>query len=260
MAPTDTSEWGLESLIVDSLLTESGYQAGNSEDYDREHAVDWASLFRFLENTQPELCRQLELEVDGPKRRQFLSRLSRQLQRRGVLNVLRSGVSRGQYHVDLYYPLPSEGNPEAERLYAQNIFSVTRQLRYSSDERARALDLVIFINGLPVATMELKNNLTKQTVSDAVAQYKRDRDPREPIFAPGRCAVHLAVDDQEVRMCAKLAGAQSWFLPFNKGYDGGAGNPPNPDGLKDRLPMEGSPRKEQPFGCAGELCTGCGDY
>ena len=109
---------------------------------------------------------------------------------------------------------------------------MTRQLRYSRDETQRALDLGLFINGLPVATMELKNNLTKQTVEDAVEQYKRDRDPRERLFEFGRSIVHFAVDDQEVRFCTHLTGKTSWFLPFNQGWNDGAGNPPNPGGIK----------------------------
>ena len=100
------------------------------------------------------------------------------------------------------------------------------------DETRRALDLGLFINGLPSATFELKNSLTKQTVLDAVAQYKRDRDQRERLFEFGRCVVHFAVDDSEVRMCTELRGKSSWFLPFNKGYNDGAGNAPNPQGLK----------------------------
>ena len=115
---------------------------------------------------------------------------------------------------------------------AQNRFSVTRQLRYSRDETQLALDLCLFINGLPVATFELKNSLTKQTVEDAIEQYKRDRDPRETLFEFGRCVVHFAVDDHEVRFCTHLKGKASWFLPFNQGWNDGAGNPPNPDGLK----------------------------
>jgi hypothetical protein len=110
-------------------------------------------------------------------------------------------------------------------------FSVTRQLRYSRDETRLSLDMAIFINGLPVATVELKNRLTKQTVADAVQQYKRDRDPKELLFQFGRCMVHFAVDDHEVRFCTHLKGQHSWFLPFNKGYNDGAGNPPNPAGL-----------------------------
>jgi type I restriction enzyme, R subunit len=117
-------------------------------------------------------------------------------------------------------------------LHAQNRFSITRQLGYSSDETRRALDLCLFINGLPIATFELKNSLTKQTVEDAVEQYRRDRDPREKLFEFGRCVVHFALDDSEVRMCTELRGKASWFLPFNKGVNDGAGNPPNPHGLK----------------------------
>ncbi|MEX2552394.1 MAG: type I restriction endonuclease, partial [Actinomycetota bacterium] len=121
---------------------------------------------------------------------------------------------------------------KAHELYKANRFSVTRQLRYSRDETQLALDLGLFINGLPIATFELKNSLTKQTVQDAEEQYKRDRDPRERLFELGRCVVHFAVDEQEVRFCTHLKGKGSWFLPFNRGWNDGAGNPPNRDGLK----------------------------
>jgi len=134
--------------------------------------------------------------------------------------------------VDLFYGTPHPDNAQAVERFGHNIFSVTRQLRYSRDESMNALDCAIFINGLPVATFELKNRLTKQTVEDAVQQYKNDRDPREKLFEFGRCLVHLAVDDQEVRFCTHLKGKESWFLPFNKGYNDGAGNPPNPAGIK----------------------------
>lgn len=117
-------------------------------------------------------------------------------------------------------------------LHAQNRFSITRQLAYSMEETRRALDLCLFINGLPIATFELKNSLTKQTVEDAVEQYRRDRDPRKRLFEFGRCVVHFAVGDSEVRICPALKGKASWFLPFNKGCNDGAGNPPNPFGLK----------------------------
>ena len=145
----------------------------------------------------------------------------------------------------LFYGRPSPGNAKAAALFKSNIFSVTRQLRYSKDSTRLALDLCIFINGLPIITFELKNKLTKQTVADAVEQYKRDRDPRELLFQFKRCAVHFAVDDHEVKMCTELKGKDSWFLPFNKGYNDGAGNPPNPHGLqtdylwKESLTREG---------------------
>ena len=154
----------------------------------------------------------------------------RDLQARRI-DVLRHGLKHGPHHLDLFYGTPSPGNTTAER-FAANRFSVTRQLRYSRDETQRALDLGLFINGLPVATFELKNSLTKQTVADAVKQYQLDRDPREKLFEFGRCVAHFAVDDHEVRFCTQLKGKASWFLPFNQGWNDGAGNPPNPEGLK----------------------------
>ena len=146
--------------------------------------------------------------------------------------MLRNGLKHRQYSLDLFYGTPSPGNPAAAERFALNRFTVTRQLRYSKDETQLALDLVTFINGLPVFTFELKNNLTKQTVADAVQQYQRDRNPRELLFQLGRCVAHFALDDQEVRFCTHLTGKDSWFLPFNQGWNDGAGNPPNPNGIK----------------------------
>lgn len=149
-----------------------------------------------------------------------------------MVDALRKGVDHGPLRVTLFYGTPSEGNATAAELFSANRFSVTRQLRYSQDETRRALDLCLFLNGLPIATFELKNNLTKQTVDEAVEQYKRDRDPREQFFALGRCVVHFAVDESQAQMCTELKGEASWLLPFNIGWNDGAGNPPNPDGLK----------------------------
>ena len=229
---TDTSEKGLETLIVESLVNEAGYQQGENSDYDRDHAVDLTKLLAFLKTTQPKAAHALELSEDGPKRTQFLHRLQGEIAKRGAIDVLRFGVKHGPVSVDLFYGTPTPGNIKAEERFAANIFSVTRQLQYSKDETRLALDLCIFINGLPVATFELKNRLTKQTILDAVQQYKRDREPKELLFQFGRCMVHFAVDDQEVRMCTHLKGKNSWFLPFNKGWNDGAGNPPNESGIK----------------------------
>ena len=250
---TDTSERGLERLICTALTGRpcdvtlsptglegeavdpsggAGWICGAPNDYDREYTVDLAQLLAFLVETQPEVFEGLRLEDDGPGRRKFLARLQGEVSKRGVIDVLRNGVKDGPHHVELFYGTPSPGNPAAAERYARNSFSVTRQLRYSRDETQRALDLGLFINGLPIATFELKNSLTKQTVEDAVEQYKRDRDPREKLFEFGRCVAHFAVDEHEVRFCTHLKGKASWFLPFNQGWNDGAGNPPNPDGLK----------------------------
>ena len=174
----------------------------------------------------------MNLEYPGPVRRKFLARLQGEVSKRGIVDALRSGIKHGPHHIELFYGTPSPGNDRAKMLYDLNRFSVTRQLRYSRDETQRALDLGFFINGLPVFTFELKNNLTKQTVHDAIEQYKRDRNPRERLFELGRCIAHFAVDDSEVYFCTHLKGKASWFLPFNRGWNDGAGNPPNPDGLK----------------------------
>jgi type I restriction enzyme R subunit len=252
---TDTSEKGLETLIMrhmtgtDGLAVVpnrvaqrpppyggTGYTAGSAQDYDRPHALDVPQLFAFLRATQPETFKKLALadanDVRDINRLKFLARLSSEIGKRGVIDVLRKGLEHGPVHFDLFYGTPSPGNAKAEKLHAENRFSITRQLAYSMDETRRALDLCLFINGLPIATFELKNSLTKQTVEDAVEQYKRDRDPRERLLEFGRCVVHFAVDDSEVRMCTELRGKGSWFLPFNKGHNDGAGNPPNPNGIK----------------------------
>jgi len=252
---TDTSEKGLESLIMrhmtgtdglavpPNIVAErplpyggTGYAAGSPQDYDRAHALDVPQLFAFLRATQPEAFKKLAMadanDAKDIARLKFLARLSGETAKRGVIDVIRKGLAHGPLHFDLFYGTPSPGNAKASALHAQNRFSVTRQFAYSMDETRRALDLGLFINGLPIATFELKNSLTKQTVLDAVEQYKRDRDPRERLFEFGRCVVHFAVDDSAVRMCTRLAGKGSWFLPFDKGHDDGAGNPPNPYGLK----------------------------
>ncbi len=229
---TDTSERGLESLIVATLTAEAGWIPGASSDYDRAHAVDLVQLAQFVRKIQPKIVEQLALGANGSRQQKFLARLQGEIAKRGVIDVLRKGVKDGQLHVDFFYGVPSAGNERARQLFGANIFSVTRQLRYSADETKLALDLCLFINGLPIATFELKNRLTKQTVEDAVQQYRRDRDPRELVFQFGRCVVHFAVDDQEVRMCTELKGKDSWFLPFNQGWNDGAGNPPNPNGIK----------------------------
>ena len=248
---TDTSERGLERLICTALAGHPceppkaetvgepatgyggvGWSGGNWLDYDREHCVDLPQLAAFLKATQPHLLDSLNLYADSPTRRKFLARLQGEIAKRGTIDVLRHGIKHGPHHLDLFYGTPSPGNEKAKERFELNRFTVTRQLRYSRDETQRSLDIVLFINGLPVLTFELKNSLTKQTVDDAIEQYKRDRNPREKLFEFGRCVAHFAVDDHEVRFCTHLKGKASWFLPFNLGWNDGAGNPPNPNGIK----------------------------
>ena len=249
---TDTSEHGLESIIVASLTGlplslvtgtpeaaerqasygGAGYVLGDPKDYDRDHALDWPKLLAFLQATQPKVVEQLGLAEPGPQRTGFLARVQGEITKRGVVSVLRRGIKHGPATIDLFYGSPSPANARAQEQFQANIFSVTRQLAYSRDATKLALDLALFINGLPVATLELKNRLTKQTTDDAVRQYRTDRDPRELLFLFGRCLAHFAVDDQEVQFCTELKGKASLFLPFNKGNNDGAGNPPNPDGIK----------------------------
>ena len=229
--PTDTSEKGLENRIC-NLLQESGWLPGDNQDYNAASCVDLAHLSAFLQDTQPETAQALHLDSGDNTRRQFLNRLKVQISSRGIIDVLRNGIDHGPNSIRLFYGTPSPGNESAADLNAKNRFSVTRQVHYSTKNTGLSLDLVLFINGLPILTFELKNNLTKQTAEDAVKQYMNDRDPREDLFRPGRCAAHMAVDENKVRFCAELAGQKSVFLPFDQGHDGGAGNPPNPQGLR----------------------------
>ena len=248
---TDTSEKGLERLICTALaghpcdpppagtLAEPraayggvGWSPGSYHDYDREYCVDLTQLAAFLRATQPEAAEALALGEDGPTRRKFLARLQGEVSKRGTIEVLRHGIRHGALDLELFYGTPSPGNEQATERFQQNRFTVTRQLRYSRDESQRALDIGLFINGLPVFTFELKNTLTKQKVEDAVWQYKKDRTPREKLFELGRCVAHFALDENEVLFCTHLKGKASWFLPFNRGWNDGAGNPPNPSGIK----------------------------
>lgn len=231
MTATNTRESGLESLIVDWLVNQNGYEQGSNADYNRDYAIDETRLFRFLSATQPDEMEKLGVFKSDLKKAQFLNRLRGEIAKRGIIDVLRNGIKVYPADLVMFYLTPSERNIKAKALFEQNIFSVTRQLQYSKDATRLALDLCIFINGLPVITCELKNQLTKQNVDDAVYQYKTDRDPKELLFQFKRCMVHFAVDDARVKFSTKLDGKASWFLPFDKGYNDGAGNPPNSSGI-----------------------------
>lgn len=209
----------------------AGWICGDAADYDAERCVDIAQLAAFLHATQPEIADALSIDADTPARNGFLRRLKLEIDRRGVVDVMRKGVRHNQREVALYYAMPSLGNDAAYERYEQNRFSITRQLRFGKDNRRQSLDLALFVNDLPLVTFELKKNLTKQTAEDAAQQYRR-RDRHEPLFRVERCLAHFAVDESEALFCTEIAGEQSAFLPFNKGCKGGAGNPVNPAGLK----------------------------
>jgi len=230
--PTNTRENGFETLIVNWFVEQNHYEQGANTDYNQEYAIDETRLFRFLNDTQKDYVDELRILESDAEKKKFLDRLSKKLSDSGVVEVLRKGFKYKHRTLEMYMVMPSEGNREAEALYNKNIFSVTRQLQYSKEYGRLALDMAVFVNGLPIMTFELKNQFTKQNASDAEAQYKRDRLPSELLFSFKRCLVHFAVDDNEVRMCTELKGDKSFFLPFNKGYQDGAGNPPNPDGIK----------------------------
>lgn len=225
MPHTDMTEKGLETIMVEYLRDHNGYEQGQSADFDREYTLDPGRVERFIRSTQPDKVEQTMCFGPESQRRNFFRRLSDKITTDGITNVLRKGFRFNGLLLDLYYPIPSELNPSAIDFYQRNIFSVTRQLHHSAENALDALDVCIFINGFPIITAELKNHYTGQTVKNAIKQYQDDRPATDPLFAPRRCAVHFAVDDEQIMMCSELKGKDSWFLPFNKGVNGGAGNP-----------------------------------
>lgn len=230
--PTNIKENGFETLIVDYLVSKNGYEEGSNEDYNKTYAIDETRLFRFLNDTQMQKMDELHILESEIEKKKFLDRLSKKISDNGVITIIRSGFKYKNHTLVFYMVRPSEGNAEAKEAYESNIFSVTRQLRYSEEYGRMALDLCLFLNGLPIITIELKNQYTKQTYNDAIKQYKTDRSRGDLLFSFKRCIVHFAVDDNEVHMCTNICGDRSFFLPFNKGFNNGAGNPPNPDGIK----------------------------
>jgi len=190
-------------------------------------------LFNFIYTTQPQMWEKLRTQHGTEVKERFTRRLVNEIKARGTLDVLRRGVKDSGCRFEMAYFKPVSGlNEEHRRLYNGNILSVIRQLHYSEKEPNKSLDMVLFLNGLPIVTAELKNPLKGQTVQDAVQQYRRDRDPKEPFFTFGRCLAHFAVDTDLVYMTTHLKGGSTVFLPFNKGNVGGAGNPDNPDGFR----------------------------
>ncbi len=205
-----------------------GYRRRRPEDYDRSHCLLPRDMVDFVLATQPKEWQKLAQHYGAAVREQFVKRLAAEIERRGALDVLRNGLKDSGCKFRLAYFRPASGlNEETRRMHAANLFAVVRQLRYSA-KNEKSLDLVLFLNGVPIFTVEVKNPLTGQDVQDAIRQYKTDRDPRERLFAYGRCLAHFAVDPDLVYVTTHLAGPKTLFLPFNQGKFGGAGNPPVP--------------------------------
>ena len=205
-----------------------GYHQRGPEEYARTLCLIGRDVLDFVLATQPREWQRLSQHHGSAVKERFLSRLSSEIGRRGALEVLRKGVKDMGCRFSLAYFRPASGlNQETRRLHAANLFSVVRQLHYST-QNEKSLDLVLFLNGIPIFSAELKNPLTGQTVEDAIRQYQNDRDPREPLLAYGRCLAHFAVDSDLVYVTTRLAAARTRFLPFNQGKFGGAGNPPVP--------------------------------
>ncbi|MCI3923555.1 type I restriction endonuclease [Paenibacillus sp. TRM 82003] len=234
MTTTNTREEGFEAAIETHLIEHGGYENGSPAKFNRELALFPETVFRFWKQTQPAKWQRLESYHGADVENKVIQRLVRELNQRGTLDVLRHGITDYGVKLQLAYFAPASGlNPEAVELYQQNILEVTRQVRYSLRDTGNELDMVLSINGLPIATVELKNQLTHQTVKHAIKQYRETRDPRDPLLQfKTRALVHFAVDPDEVYMTTKLNGDKTFFLPFNKGDGNGAGNPPNPRGYK----------------------------
>jgi len=215
------------SNLAPGNVAPGGYRKRAAEDYDKSLCLIPGDVISFIYATQPKEWEKFKKQHEGDARTPFLQRLASELRARGTLHVLRKGIKANGCKFQLAYFIPSSGmNYDLLHLYAANIFSEVRQLRYS-ERNNNSLDLVIFLNGLPIFTAELKNPFTGQNVQNAVQQYRFDRDPREPLFAFGRCLAHFAVDPELVFMTSHLEGSKTRFLPFNQGRNGGAGNPPS---------------------------------
>src|SRR5690554_5775199 len=217
---------------VEAYRDDSGFYIGDANDFNPQYAIDEKRFWHFLETTQKEALEKIKRTSDWKMK--ILVRLDRMIKKYGILRLLRKGLDVEDAHFTLLYQLPMASSSQTvKENFEKNEFSVTRQVRYNTENLREEIDMVIFLNGLPIATLELKNAWTGQNAKvHGIRQYKYDRDHRQPLLQFGRCVVHFAVDTDEVYMCTKLAGANSFFLPFNKGNNNGKGNPPNPFGHK----------------------------
>jgi len=220
-----TSEIAFEAQIEEWFSKENDFLRRPNTAYDKKLCLDPEMALAFIYATQPEEWEKLKQQHGGNLKDKFLLRLADEINRRGTLDVLRKGIRDYGAYFDLFYPKPSSKlNEQLRKKFEANIFSITRQLYYS-EKNNKSVDIVLFINGLPVVVMELKDKLAGQNVADAIKQYKYDRDSREPFFQFKRNLVYFAVDEDLVYMTTRLQDGKTSFLPFNKGANGGAGNP-----------------------------------
>jgi type I restriction enzyme, R subunit len=221
------SEKSFEEAIESQLIDAQYLKRDSKEHYDKALCLDPQLVTDFVVATQPEEWKKLQKQHGKDTNRKFLARVSSEIKKRGTLEVLRNGVKDYGCKFKLAYFVPSSGlNEELQKLYQGNIFSIVRQLKFC-EKTEQSLDLGLFLNGIPIFTAELKNPLNGQNVENAVWQYRKDRDPKEPLFHFGKCLAHFAVDPELVFMTTHLQGVKTVFLPFNQGRDGGAGNPPS---------------------------------
>lgn len=229
---SNTKEEALENLIEKHLHDTNGFEIGAPKNFDKQHALDVHFFWQFLENTQKLKLERLQKHSPQDWQRAVIERYDRLIKKNGVLALLKKGLDIGDVHLDLMYPLPLASSSQIiHENFEKNIFSVTRQLTYSIANPLQEIDMVIFLNGVPLITLELKNAWTGQTARfHGQKQYREDRDTKQPLLNFARSLVHMAVDTDEVYMTTKLKGKETFFLPFNKGNNLGQGNPPNPNG------------------------------
>lgn len=227
MTPQHYTEQNFEEHIEEHLLN-SGYHRQDTEKYDKNLCLIPEEVIFLIQSSQPDEFEELKKQYGADTAKKLVYRLSQEVNKYGTLQVIRKGFKDRGVKFRLAFFKPSSGmNPEHQKLYEQNRFAVVRQLKFS-DRDEKSLDMVIFLNGLPIITMELKNSLTGQFVENAIKQYKKDRDPREPLFKFKRCLVHFAVGNEKIFMTTRLQGEKTKFLPFNKDTE----NPVNPNGHK----------------------------
>jgi len=210
---TDTTEKEFQNDIIAHLLSTGYHQRGN-KNYNRASCLDPELTLKFIIDTQEREWKKFKRVYGDDTERKFFYRLVSEIERKGTINVLRNGFKDAGCYFKLFYPKPNtHKNPDLFEKFEQNIFSVIDELEYDQKEDDKRLDLVIFINGLPIITIELKDTFS-QGVEKAIKQYKEDRNPKESIFQ--RCFVHFAMSDEKIYMTTKLEGLKTKFLPFNK--------------------------------------------